>query len=223
MFVIYYKSKYSSDMFYNLKFSEMVHSGSDMMAGMLSVFCVCFACPKRLFWNPECLWFITSLNIAQICFMIEISQKWYILDLSWWLLYFLCSVYVLLAQRACTYVFSISKSFCKSCISPEYSNCDNSHFSLLNLVLQLLRAPRWCRNIFPTFSKKFRPNQRCGRWWMRKSHSGWPFALWGFWSTTINKGSFLPENHESMLRRGVIQNSDGIKLIFCQLQLVCVI
>jgi len=54
---------------------------------------------RDYFGNPECLWFITYLNIAQICFMIKISQKWYILDLPWWLVYFLCSVYVLLAQR----------------------------------------------------------------------------------------------------------------------------
>ncbi|KIJ89811.1 hypothetical protein K443DRAFT_117494 [Laccaria amethystina LaAM-08-1] len=40
------------------------------------------------------------------------------------------------------YVFSISKFFCKSCISPEYSNCDNSQFSPSNIVLQLLRATR---------------------------------------------------------------------------------
>ena len=59
--------------------------------------------------------------------------------------------------------FFISKSFCKSCISPEYSNSHNSHFSPSNLVLLLLRATRWCKNIFLIFSKKIHLNQRCGR------------------------------------------------------------
>ncbi|KIK02491.1 hypothetical protein K443DRAFT_96802 [Laccaria amethystina LaAM-08-1] len=64
---------------------------------------------------------------------------------------------------ASKYVFSISKSFCKSCISPDYSNCDNSHFSSSNLVLQLLRATRQCRNIFLILKKKFGLNRRCRR------------------------------------------------------------
>ena len=34
MFVIYDKSNYSSDMFYDRKFSEMVHPGSTLMTGM---------------------------------------------------------------------------------------------------------------------------------------------------------------------------------------------
>ena len=38
MFVICYKSKYSSAMFYNWKFSEIVHPGSGLMTGMS--FCV---------------------------------------------------------------------------------------------------------------------------------------------------------------------------------------
>ena len=98
MFVIYYKSKYSSDMFYDWKFSEVVHCGSAIMTGISFV------------------------------------------------------------QRPSTYVFSLSKSFCKSCIPPEYTNCDNSHFSWSSFVLQLLRATRWCRNIFLIFSKKFHLN-----------------------------------------------------------------
>ena len=42
MFVI--KSKYSSFMFYDWKFSQKAHSGSVMMACIFPVFCVCFAC-----------------------------------------------------------------------------------------------------------------------------------------------------------------------------------
>ena len=48
-------------------------------------------------WDPECLWFVTNLIIAQICFMIENSQKWYILDQHWWLVCFpiFCVCFVL--------------------------------------------------------------------------------------------------------------------------------
>ena len=127
MFVIYYKSRYSSGMFYDWKFPEKVQSGSVMMACIFSVLCVCFACLKSI----------------QICFF---------------------HVKILLQKLH----------------SPEYSNCDNSYFSFSNLVLQLLWVTRQCRNIFPIFSKKFRLNWRCGRWWMAKSCSGWPFVLQGF-------------------------------------------
>ena len=79
MFVIYYKSKYSSDMFYEWNFSEMVHPGSALMAGVFSCLLCMFCClkkhPDMFFLVIQCLWFITNLNIAQICFMIEISQK----------------------------------------------------------------------------------------------------------------------------------------------------
>ena len=91
-----------------------------------------------------------NLNIAQICFIMKIlrnATSWITID-DW---------YVSFVQRASTYVFPISKSFCKSWISPEYSNCDNSHFSPSNFVLQPLRATRWCKNIFPIFSKKIPP------------------------------------------------------------------
>ena len=47
MFVIYYKSKYSSDMFYDLKFSEMVHTGSALMTGMFSHILCMFCLPKE--------------------------------------------------------------------------------------------------------------------------------------------------------------------------------
>ena len=44
--VICYKSKYSSDMFYDRKFSEMVHSGSAIMTGMF--FCIlCMFCLSK--------------------------------------------------------------------------------------------------------------------------------------------------------------------------------
>ena len=85
MFVIYYKSKYSSDMFYDWKFSEMVYSGSVLMLYIL------FAQKASTYvfsWDPECLSFITNLNIAQTYFMIENSQKWFILDQHWWLVCF---------------------------------------------------------------------------------------------------------------------------------------
>ena len=51
------------------------------------------------------------------------------------------------------------------------------------------------------FSKKFRLNQRCGRWWMAKSCFGWPSVLWGFWVTNNHQQSFLEENHKSALWR----------------------
>ena len=89
MFVIYYKSKYSSGMFYDWNFPEKVHSGSVMMAFIFSVLCVCFF----------------SLKSIHIC---------------------LFHVKILLQKLH----------------SPEYSICDNSHFSFSNLVLQLLRATR---------------------------------------------------------------------------------
>ena len=44
-FVICYKSKYSSDMFYDWKFSEMVHLGSALMTGMFSCILCMFLCP----------------------------------------------------------------------------------------------------------------------------------------------------------------------------------
>ena len=47
MFVIYDKSKYSSDMFYDLNLSEMIHSGSVLMIGMFScILCMIFL-PKE--------------------------------------------------------------------------------------------------------------------------------------------------------------------------------
>ena len=58
----------------------------------LVCFPVCFVCIKSIqicfSWGPDCLWFITNLNIVQICFMIENSQKWDILDQHWWLVCF---------------------------------------------------------------------------------------------------------------------------------------
>ena len=45
MFVIYYESKYSSDMFYDLKLSEMIHPGQVLMTGMFScILCMFFPC-----------------------------------------------------------------------------------------------------------------------------------------------------------------------------------
>ena len=47
MFVIYDKPKYSSDMFYDLKLSEMVHPGSVFMTGMISRILCMFFLPKE--------------------------------------------------------------------------------------------------------------------------------------------------------------------------------
>ena len=81
--------------------------------------------------------------------------------------------FCLKSNHICFYIW---KSFCKSCISPEYYNCDNSHFSPSNLVLQLLRATRWCRNIFLILSKKKPPQSEVWKmmdaqvmFWMRLS------------------------------------------------------
>ena len=46
MFVIYDKPRYSSVMFYNLKFSEMVHPGQVLMTDM-------FSCILCMFFLPE--------------------------------------------------------------------------------------------------------------------------------------------------------------------------
>ena len=46
MFVIYDKSKYSSDMFDDLNLSEMIHSGSVLMIGM-------FFCTLCMFFLPK--------------------------------------------------------------------------------------------------------------------------------------------------------------------------
>ena len=133
MFLICYKSKSSLDMLYDWKFSEMI-SIDDWYVFLYSVYVFS--------WDPECLWFVTNLNIAQICFMMEILRNgiFWISNHDWYVL--LYSMYVLFVQRASTYVFSMSKSFWKNCISPEYTNCDNSHFSWSSFVLQLLRATR---------------------------------------------------------------------------------
>ena len=143
-------------------------------------------------WNPEYLWFITNLNIAQICFLVECSQKWYNLDQHWWLVCFVCLKSIYICCFFVSKMFVIYDKFkyssgmfydwkfpetvqsgsvmmacifyvwcvCFACLkrihicfflyqnpSPkaaltEYSNCDNSHFSFSNLVLQLLRATR---------------------------------------------------------------------------------
>jgi len=58
--------------------------------GLIWVFCAILGSTYVFSWDPECLWFMTNLNIAQICFVIENSQKWYILDQHWWLV---CFVY----------------------------------------------------------------------------------------------------------------------------------
>ena len=42
MFLICYKSKYSSDVFYHWKFSEMIHPWSALVIVCFPVFCVCF-------------------------------------------------------------------------------------------------------------------------------------------------------------------------------------
>jgi hypothetical protein len=52
------------------------------------VFCVCFWMKYMLFLEAECLLFIPNLNIAQTCFMLENSQKWYILEYYEWLVSF---------------------------------------------------------------------------------------------------------------------------------------
>ena len=59
MFVIYYKSKYTSDMFCNLKFLEIVHPGSALMTGMFSCILCMFCLSKEhphmffLYQNPS--------------------------------------------------------------------------------------------------------------------------------------------------------------------------
>ena len=66
----------------------MVYPGSVLMTDMF--FCM-FCLPKT---HLECF---KNLNIAQICCMLQKSQKWYILDQHWWLVCFspLCRFFVL--------------------------------------------------------------------------------------------------------------------------------
>ena len=49
MFIICYKSNYSSGMFYDWKFSEMVHPGSALMTGMFSHILCMFFLGSRMF------------------------------------------------------------------------------------------------------------------------------------------------------------------------------
>ena len=69
----------------------MVYPGSVLMTDMF--FCM-FSLPKEYL---ECF---TNLNIAQICCMLQKSQKWYILDQHWWLVYFppFCSCFFFLPK-----------------------------------------------------------------------------------------------------------------------------
>ena len=56
MFVIYDKSKYSSDMLYDLNVSEMIHSRSVLMTGMFSCILCIFFLPKehpRMFFSCQ--------------------------------------------------------------------------------------------------------------------------------------------------------------------------
>jgi hypothetical protein len=61
--MIYYKSKYSSDVFYDSKFSEMVYPGSVLMTGMF--FCV-FCLPKE---HPHMFF----LDIQNVCDLLQIQ------------------------------------------------------------------------------------------------------------------------------------------------------
>ena len=62
MFVIYYKSKYSSDVFCDQKFSEMVYPGSVLMTGMFScMFCL----PKE---HPDMFF----LEVQIVCDLLQI-------------------------------------------------------------------------------------------------------------------------------------------------------
>ena len=55
-----------------------------------------FLAQRDHFWVPECLWFITTLNIAQICFMVGISQHgtFWICNDGWYIFCVLCMVYL---------------------------------------------------------------------------------------------------------------------------------
>ena len=142
MFLICYKSKYSLDMLYDWKFSETI-SIDDWYVFLYSVYVFS--------WDPECLWFVTNLNIAQICFIIKNSQKWYILNQHSWLVCFSVFYLCLVCSKSIHTCFFHIKILLQKLHSPEYSNCDNSYFSPSNLVLQLLRATRWYRTIFSIF------------------------------------------------------------------------
>ena len=62
MFVIYYKSKYSSHVFYDYKFSEMVYPGSVLMTDMF-FYILCL--PKE---HPDMFF----LEIQNVCNFLQI-------------------------------------------------------------------------------------------------------------------------------------------------------
>ena len=100
MFVIYYNSKYSSNMFYDWNFLEMVHPGSALMTDMFSYILCMFCLPKE---HPN-MFFLGIQNVCHLLqskyssdmFYNENCQKWYILDHHWWLVCFVCpkSIYI---------------------------------------------------------------------------------------------------------------------------------
>ena len=82
----------------------MVYPGSVLMTDMF--FCM-FCLPKE---HLECF---TNLNIAQICCMLQKSQKWYILDQHWWLVCFppLCRCFFFCLKGIQIYFFLGSRMF----------------------------------------------------------------------------------------------------------------
>ena len=153
-------------MFYDWKLSEMVHPGSTFMTGMFScILCVfvclksihiCFSLGSRMF-----VIYHKSKYSSVMFYDLKLSEMVHpgqVLMTGMFPVFCICFS----CQKSIHICFFHATIFWKSCISSEHFNCDNSHFSPSDLVLQLLRATKWCRNIFLIFSKNFHLNQRCG-------------------------------------------------------------
>ena len=150
--------KYSSDMFYDWKFSD---PGSALMTGMFSCI-LCFVCLKSIhicfFLGSRTFVIYPKSKYSSVMFydlkLSEMVHPEQVLMTGIFSVFCVCFS----CQKTIHIGFFNVEILLKSCILPEYSSSDNSHFSPSNLVLQLLRATKWCRNIFLIFPKSFQLN-----------------------------------------------------------------
>ena len=139
MFLICYKSKYSLNMLYDWKFAEVI-SLDDWYVFLYSVYVFS--------WDPECLWFVTNLNIAQICFMIKNSQKWYIVDQQSWLVCFSVFYVCFVCPKSIHICFFHVKILLQKLHFTEYTNCDNFHNHIVCLQAQIPLLNRFLSHLF---------------------------------------------------------------------------
>ena len=70
------------------------------------------------FWDPQCLWFVTNLNIAQICFMIEILRN----DQHWWLVCFPLFCVCFFCLKSIQICFFLGSTIFVICYKSKYSS-----------------------------------------------------------------------------------------------------